>query len=143
MAAANAVGGLGRFSTPPPVGGYIAALLISVLALSALFTVRSYTISGGCLLIRRLLWSTRLPLSGLMRAQVENLALGRCIRTCGNGGMFAFTGWYWSKPLGHFRAYATDCRRAVVLRFIHRTVVVTPERPEEFAAEITREAHRL
>ncbi len=63
-----------------------------------------------------------------------------CLRTCGNGGMFSFTGWYWSRPLGHFRAFVTDLNRTVVLRFADRTLVVSPEHPEEFVREIS---HRV
>jgi hypothetical protein len=141
LAALNFAGGFGRIAVGP-VGRWIGLALIATVFLSALFTVRSYSIGGGNLLIQRLFWTTRLPLSGLMTAAVENLAFSQCLRACGNGGMFSFSGWYWCRPLGFFRAYATDCRRTVVLRFVKRTVVVTPERPEEFVQEITRQAHQ-
>jgi len=57
----------------------------------------------------------------------------RSLRTCGNGGFFSFTGFYWSKSLKSFRAYVTDLNRTVVLRYDRRTVVVSPESPDDFA----------
>lgn len=58
------------------------------------------------------------------------------LRLCGNGGMFSFTGWYRNRALGVYRAFVTDLKSTVVLKFAKRTIVVSPERPEEFAAEI-------
>jgi hypothetical protein len=54
------------------------------------------------------------------------------IRTCGNGGLFSFTGWYWSRELRGHRAFVTDFNRTVVLRFKSRTIVVSPDDPEAF-----------
>jgi hypothetical protein len=58
------------------------------------------------------------------------------MRTCGNGGFYSITGFYWSKPLGAYRAYVTDPRRSVVLRYEKRTVVVSPDAPEDFVREL-------
>lgn len=44
--------------------------------------------------------------------------------------------WYWSRGLGHFRAFVTDLKRVVVLRFERRTVVVSPDQPEGFVRAI-------
>jgi hypothetical protein len=60
------------------------------------------------------------------------------IRTMGNGGLFSFTGLYRSRKLGTFRAYATDMKCSVILKYEERTVVATPEYPEEFA-ELVRQ----
>jgi len=140
VASINFTAGLNRFPSAS-VGRWVGLSLVAVVLVSALFTIRSYSVDGDNLLIQRLFWTTRLPLTGLMTAKVENLALSRCLRVCGNGGLFSFSGWYWCRPLGRFRAYATDCRRTVVLRFVDRTVVVTPDRPEEFVREVCRHAH--
>jgi Bacterial PH domain len=66
-------------------------------------------------------------------------AMNKSLRTCGNGGGFSFTGWYWSKSLGFYRAFVTDLNRTVVLRFENRTVVVSPGEPEDFVGELNRE----
>jgi hypothetical protein len=60
------------------------------------------------------------------------------VRICGNGGVYSFIGWYWSKRLGRFRAYVTDLHRTVVLTFPHGRIVLSPDRPEAFVEALTR-----
>jgi hypothetical protein len=118
-----------------PISVWIALLMLLMPLGAAFFTVRSYAFDGPVLVIERLLWTTRVPLQGLLSATAEERGMSGSIRTCGNGGMFSFTGWYWSRRLGAYRAYVTDLRRPVVLRMADRTVVVSPDRPEEFARD--------
>ena len=62
----------------------------------------------------------------------------KALRTCGNGGLFSFTGFYWSKRLGPFRAYVTNHRHCVVLRLAGKTVVMSPDDPEAFMRALLR-----
>ena len=107
-----------------------------IVAGAALFTIRGYTITPEAILIRRLLWTTRLPRAGLASAHVEPGAMRGSLRTCGNGGLFSFSGFFYNQTVGSYRAYVTDPRRAVVLRFSGRIVIVSPDPPEEFAREL-------
>ena len=100
------------------------------------FVVRGSAISEDAILIRRLWWTTRLERAGLKSAEVVADAMRGSIRTCGNGGGYSITGWYWSKRLGFYRAYVTDLKRTVVLRFVRKTVVLSPDAPEDFAGEL-------
>ena len=100
------------------------------------FVVRSYTITDDAILIRRLFWDTRLERAGLKSAEVVPNAMKGSIRTCGNGGGYSFTGWYWNKRLGFYRAYVTDLKRTVVLRFSVRKIVISPDEPKEFVKTI-------
>jgi len=102
----------------------------------ALFTVRGYTVTGEAILVHRLFWVTRLPLKGLRSAQFEPNVMRRSIRTFGNGGFFSFTGFYRNKLLGSYRAFVTDRRQTVVLRYAGRIVVLSPESPEDFVHEL-------
>lgn len=111
-------------------------LILGLLVGTALFVIRKYTIKPRELLIRRLLWTTHLPLAGLKSAVFQPEAMRGSLRLCGNGGMFSFTGWYHSRALGCYRAFVTDLNQTVVLRFEKKTIVVSPENPERFAAEI-------
>ncbi len=63
-------------------------------------------------------------------------AMAGSLRIAGNGGLFSFTGWFWSRRLGRYRAFVTDPARSVVLKFSDRTVVVSPDVPEEFVAAL-------
>ena len=103
----------------------------------ALFTIRSYTVEPRELLIRRLLWTTRLPLAGLQSAEVLPNVMRGSLRLFGNGGMFSITGLYRNRALGNYRAFVTDLNRTVVLRFPKRTIVVSPENPEAFIAGLS------
>ena len=103
------------------------------------FMIRGYAITDDSILIRRLFWTTRLDRSGLKSAESIPIAMKGSLRTCGNGGVFSFTGWYWNKSLGFYRAFVTDLNRTVVLRFGTRTVVVSPDDPEGFADALNRE----
>ncbi len=79
----------------------------------ALFTVRRYRLEGRALLVQRLFWWTRVSLEGLRDAAADPQALRGSVRLCGNGGLFSFSGWYYRKGLGRFRAWVTDPGRAV------------------------------
>ena len=116
----------------------VAAAPLAVLAGSALFAVRGYELSRGSLLVRRLLWTTEIPLSGLERARQDPSALRGSIRLFGNGGLYSFHGIFWNSALGRYHAYATDPRRAVVLVLDSRTVVVTPDDPRRFLEQLAR-----
>jgi Bacterial PH domain len=123
----------------PPGMGFLAQWTLPVIVLCCLpFMIRSYVITDDAILIRRLFWTTRLDRAGLKSAEVSSKVMNKSLRTCGNGGGFSFTGWYWSKSLGFYRAFVTDLNRTVVLRFEKRTVVLSPDDPEDFVSELKR-----
>ncbi len=118
-------------------GSVIEAILycvipIIVLFIALLFTVRGYVIRGNVLGIRRLFWETEFDLSSLMSVKCDPKAMTGSIRTMGNGGLFSFSGKYRSGKLGFFRAFVTDFRNCVVLKFDEQVIVVSPENPEMF-----------
>ena len=113
-----------------------AGLILALLVGAALFTVRGYTVAPDVILVHRLLWNTPLPREGLLSATVQTQAMQGSLKLFGNGGMFSFTGWFWSKTLGRFRAYATNLNCTVVLRWEKRTAVVSPDNAEEFVREL-------
>jgi hypothetical protein len=119
--------------------GWLVALILPV---AALFIVRSYAIEPNVLAIRRLLWTTRLPLAGLQSAEVSPNVMRGSLRLFGNGGMFSITGLFRNRALGNYRAFVTDLTKTVVLRFPNRTVVISPENPERFVADISEFAFR-
>ncbi len=116
----------------PVAFGSMVVIPLVVLAASAGFMVRAYTVTGDGLIIHRLGWFTRLALSSLTDVEIDPLALQGSIRVAGNGGAFALSGLFSNEKFGSFLVYATDPKRSVVLRFADRVVVVTPEDPERF-----------
>ena len=107
-------------------------LPLAILAGALLFMVRGYELDGRSLLVRRLLWNTRVRLDGLQRAWHDPACMRKSMRIFGNGGLYSITGYYRNTALGAYRAFVTDRGRAVVLKTPARVVVVSPERPEQF-----------
>jgi hypothetical protein len=118
----------------------ILGLVLLLLPIALLFVVRGYSIIDGKLQIHRFGWNTVIDLAGLKSAELNPLATKRSVRTFGNGGMFSITGWYYNKTLGAYRMFATDLQRTVVLRLANRTIVVTPDNPEEFVRQVKEAA---
>ncbi len=103
----------------------------------SLFTVRGYTITPDAVLVHRLLWKTRLERAGLDSARFVPHAMRWSIRTFGKGGFFSFSGLYWNKALGAYRAYVTDPARTVVLHYrSSRTVLLSPVEPQAFVRDL-------
>jgi len=127
--------GLGG-AMPPWAASIIVVVPLLAVVISAVFMVRGYVLTDTSLIIKRLGWVSRLDLSHLNSVTVDPDALPGSLRVFGNGGFFSFTGWFRNKKLGAYRAFATDAKRAVVLRFADKTVVITPDDPQKFAAEI-------
>lgn len=102
------------------------------LAIFSLFSVRGFSVQGRDLLIQRPLWQTRFPLDQLHHAYADSTAMKGSLRSAGNGGLFAFTGWFRNKKLGTYRAFVTDPNRCVVLDFKDYKIVVSPDDPDGF-----------
>lgn len=124
------------------VGTFMTWLPPALLLGALLFTVRGYEVGAGELRVRRLLWSTVIPLEGTVRAWQDPKAIRRSLKVFGNGGLYAFTGVYRSKSLGRYRLFATDPAMAVVVQLPGRTVVVTPELPHAFVHSLSQAAPR-
>jgi Bacterial PH domain len=126
----------GRTLRDDPVGRVIKPVFFYVpfvlMIVALLFIVSGYEVDRAQLRIRRLLWSTVIPLRGLTRVWYDPEAMQKSVRVAGNGGLFSFSGIFYSKTLGRYRAFVTDPRSAVVIVMLNRTVVITPENPDSF-----------
>ena len=96
--------------------------------------VRGYRLVGGELHVVRLGRVNRFALDGLLGAEPDHAALDGAWKIWANDGLGAVTGRFGHKRLGRFDALVTDGRCAVVLRWPDRCLVVSPDRPREFAA---------
>lgn len=127
-----------RTAGPVDIVMKVAALLpLVIVATSVLFMVRGYVVTADEILVRRPLWSTRFERARLESATVDPEALRGSIRLFGNGGLFSFTGIFRSPKLGRYRAYVTDPRRSVILRFADRVVVISPADPAAFVRDVS------
>jgi len=121
-----------RADAPWFASAVLLTLPLAIVAGTLPFMVRGYLLLEDALLIERLGWRTRLPLAGLKAVGGDSEAMRSSIRLLGNGGLFSFTGEFWNRRLGRYRALATDPDRAVVLRYSKRTIVITPHDPQHF-----------
>ncbi len=114
-----------------------------IVAGSALYTVRGYRLEQNRLLVERLFWATPVDLDGLERVWVDPEAMKHSIRLFGNGGLYSITGRFKNKTLGHYRAWATHPKKAVVLQSDGKRIVVTPGDPEGFLRQLQLERPEL
>ena len=114
----------------------LATIVIPVLIpiVSAIWMIRGYELEGEMLTIQRLGWQSKLDLKELDSVEANPEAMAHSLRTWGNGGLFCFCGRFRNSKLGGYRAYATDPKRSVVLKFQDQTVVISPDRPDDFVA---------
>lgn len=108
---------------------------------AAFFAIRGYEIGDRELSVLRPGWRSRLKLEGLRSVEFDPEATRWSMRVCGNGGLFAFCGWFRNKRLKGYRLFGTDLKLSVVLFFDDRRVVVTPEEPRAFAAKLREVCH--
>ena len=130
---------IGILSGPRQNIGWILGMIVLPLVFlitTAFFTIRGYILTPQTLFVKRLGWKSKLDLTNLTSAEADPKAMSKSIRTCGNGGLFCFAGAFYNRKLGSYRAFATDPKRAVVLKFTNRTIVVTPDKPDEFVEKI-------
>lgn len=111
---------------------------LGILLFSVFFVVRGYEVRDERLLVRRPGWTTSFSLEGMHDVYFQPGATAGSWRTFGNGGFFGFIGYFRNRILGGYRAYVTDAARTVVIEFEDRTLVVTPDRPEEFVRDLKR-----
>lgn len=130
---------IGLLTGPRSDFAWILAMVIIpllILLTSVVFSIRGYVIADNTLYVQRLGWNTKIDLHGLIAADIDSQAMQKSFRKWGNGGLFSFSGKYYNRRLGNYEAYATDPQKAIVLKFRDRTLIITPERPERFVAQI-------
>jgi hypothetical protein len=124
-----------RFPGPTWLWVLNSTLQIGLLAYLASYKILAYIVTDDSLIIRYLRHPVTLPLGSLVSVTVDPEVMPLPIR---RGDAFSIRGVRQSSRWGSFRVYASDPSRAVVLSFADRRIVVTPDRPEEFAALLTR-----
>lgn len=130
----------GLFTGPqqlPVWRGVLVGVPLVVLSCTLPFMVRGYFLTDSHIAVRRLGWSSVLPLAGLAAVTGEPEGMRGSVRLFGNGGLFGISGWFWNRRIGRFRAYATDPSRTVLLRYRDgRQVVVTPDDVQQFIVRV-------
>jgi len=114
-----------------PYSPWIPSLMVAILLLCLAFSVQGYSLKESKLLIHRLGWSTRYDLQQLLDQEVNPHATVGSIRLFGIGGLFCHLGLFRNDILGKYRIYSTDPSQSLVLKFKGRTIVISPDNPQE------------
>jgi len=127
---------IGAYYEPRLVwAGIVLAVMVVLCYLSAPV---AYAIKGDQLLIITRIGSKNFgPVSRCSYVYEDKPSFG--IRLWGNGGLFAGTGIFWNKKYGIFRAYVTTGSKAylVLVDTPATRVVITPENPDQFIAQVS------
>ena len=136
IAVAFIVGGVGpvQRSWPATLAPVIAAAVMVPIMLYS--RVLGYRLTEHELQVLRIRRVNRFAFDGLQGVEVDPKATAWSIKTFGNDGLGAMVGRFRNRKLGAYRAFVTDLGRTVVLRWPGCCLVVSPDRPEEFAAEV-------
>jgi hypothetical protein len=119
-----------------PSVDWLLPLLVAVFVGCALTAVRGYEITPDAIVVKRLIWTTRLPRNGLTGARRVTIQWPHW-RLFGNGGMFAFSGWFRSSGIGTYHGFFTDPSRTVLLEYGEKRYVLSPDEPEGFVSELS------
>ena len=113
-----------------------AGIFLSVIVLGCYFcwTPVAYELNDGELIVSFRVGRVRYR--PVVKCTILEPPRGFSIRLCGNGGMFAGSGIFWSSKLGVFRAYVTTSKPAdLVLVETQRTkILISPEDPPAWMA---------
>ncbi len=107
-----------------------------ILVVCALCMVQGYVLTGREIVVKRLGWIHRLPIEGLLSVNGDNEAMANSLRLLGNGGLLSYSGYFWNRKTGRYRAFATDPSRAVILNYGKRRIVITPDDPQRFIVRL-------
>ena len=118
----------------------LVVLAIATLVGCALFSVRAYRLEADTLIIERPFWETRVSLRGLKYVHHDRKLVYGALRV-GNGGLFVFAGYFWSRKHGWFRLAGNDILgRPVLLEYEDGTKwMVTPSHPMTFVEELRKQ----
>ena len=113
------------------------ALVIVVAALYMLHTTE-ITVNSTSLTIERKIKPLTINFSDIKSVSlVPKKDMGFVMRTFGNGGVFGYTGMYYSKAYGSMTWYSTNRKSYVLIEKTNgKKLVITPDEPESMLREI-------
>lgn len=102
--------------------------------------ILKYRVTATGLEVVRYRRINRFDLDKLESVECDPRAMEWSLKIFGNDGLGAITGRFRNRKLGPYEALVTDRSQAVVLRWPEKTVVVSPERPHDFADAVRARA---
>lgn len=114
------------------VCAFFPGLIFIILTISYLYMPRWYIVSPKGILTGRRISDVLIPIEAIDNARtVTEEEMGFAIRLFGNGGVFGFTGYYFSRKMGRMRLYATrKSHYVLIIGNENKKIIVTPDNPE-------------
>jgi Bacterial PH domain len=120
--------------TRSAVLGCLSILIVSV---SYAYSPRRYIVSGRAIIVKRLIGNVTVPLGNLRAARPARPDDFRgSIRLFGNGGLFGYYGLFRTPGLDKSWWYVTNRSKSLVVITAEKTVVVSPDRGDDFLAAV-------
>jgi Bacterial PH domain len=115
----------------------LTCLSILVILLSFAYSPRGYSLEAGSIVVRRLAGAARIPLNDVHEARRATPDDFRgCIRLGGSGGLFGYYGLFSTATLGKSTWYVTNRSHSVVVITGSKTVLISPDEPDQFLATL-------
>lgn len=112
----------------------VSAFLLLLSVMMFLYSPRAYLVEGKDLVVCRLIGNKRIAAADISRIRVpDEKELKWPIRTFGNGGLFGYTGRYYTRHIGSMIWYCTRRDRLMVVeRNLKLPVIISPDNPTGF-----------
>ena len=111
-------------------------ILFFVTLLSLAFAPKGFEVPDHTLKVRLWCASLRYDLNTLIEAKPMVAEEFSGIRVFAVGGVFGYNGIFRNNTLGRYRAFVTNRRKLVLLRFFDKTVVISPSDQLQFLRQI-------
>lgn len=115
--------------------GIIMLAIVLVLTIY-LWAPRRYSIDRTNISIHRGIGDIQIPLSEVKDVRKDPSGFFEAIRVFGVGGMFGYYGRFYSGKLGHYTAYVTNGKNAVIIESKKVKYMISPNNPEAFVNRV-------
>lgn len=120
------------------LSGMVSLLLFATIGMMYLLRTTGISVTGDAIMIERKIKPVTIPFSDIKEIKnVSKEEMGRVIRTFGNGGLFGYTGMYYSKKQGSMMWYCTRLGNYVIIETRDgKKVVISPDNPQELVRAV-------
>ena len=123
--------------------GLVAAtiFIVGIAVYAYIYTPKAFHLGEGVLRIERPAGDVTIPLASVSEVKPLDVFLGLSLKAPpgGNSGLFGIYGTFYRKDIGKYQLYGRAANQTVLLVTTHGTVVVAPERRDEFIASVRQE----
>lgn len=115
--------------------------IVGIAVYAYVYTPKAFHLGEGVLRIERAAGDVTIPLPSVSEVKPLDVFLGLTLKAPpgGNSGLFGIYGTFYRTDLGKFQMYSRRANQTVLLVTTHGTVVVAPERRDEFIASVRQE----